>query len=143
MGDEARGAEPGKVPNSRILISLLGLILGVVASFFFTGLGARTDIQKGVAQKIPPAGQVSQASQPSPNPSSAPDTETQIKPFTWQRFWTVCLISLVICGISYQGLYFALRLYQGEHWVLILCVAFQYGYFWQSVVKGASGAIAS
>jgi uncharacterized membrane protein YbhN (UPF0104 family) len=141
MSEAVGGAEPSKVPTSRIVISLFGLILGVAASFFFTGLGARTDIQKGAAKNPPAVSQVGQASQPAGSASRAPDPDPQIKPFTWQRFGTVCLISLVICGISYQGLYFALRLYQGEHAVLIFFVAFQYGYFWQSVVKGATGAL--
>ena len=144
MSEAAGGAEPSKVPTSRIVISLFGLILGVSASFFFTGLGSRTDIQKGAAKNPPAVSQVDQSlerAERAGSPSSAPDPDPQIKPFTWQRFGTVCLISLVICGISYQGLYFALRLYQGEHPVLIFFVAFQYGYFWQSVVKGATGAL--
>jgi hypothetical protein len=141
MSDAVGRAEPSKVPTSRIVISLFGLILGVAASFFFTGLGAKADIQKSVAKNTQVVSQVDEASQPSGTPSRAADPDPQIKPFTWQRFGTVCLISLVICGISYQGLYFALRLYQGEHPVLIFFVAFQYGYFWQSVVKGATGAL--
>jgi hypothetical protein len=47
------------------------------------------------------------------------------------------LIALVICGLTYQGLYFSLRLYEGQPALLVWFAAFQYGYFWQSVVEGA------
>jgi hypothetical protein len=63
--------------------------------------------------------------------------------FSLRRLLTVGLIALVICGITYQGLYFSLRLYQNEPAFLIIFVSFQYGFFWQSVVKGAAAVLSS
>jgi hypothetical protein len=133
------GDEGDKVPTGRILISIAGLIIGIVASFFITLAGAATDVQKGGPASPPAVTQantVSQVGQTTPNAGAG--SEPQLKPFTWSRFGTVCLISLVICGLTYQGLYFSLRLYAKQPGFLILFVAFQYGYFWQSALKGAS-----
>ena len=75
-------------------------------------------------------------------PNASAGVDQQLKSFTWSRFWTVFLISLAICGLTYQGLYFSLRLYANQPPFLILFVAFQYGYFWQSALKGASVVVA-
>lgn len=134
--------EGDNVPTGRILISIAGLIIGIVASFFITLVGATTDVQKSGPANPAAVTQTNAA----PNggattPNLPAAAEPQLKPFTWSRFWTVCLISLAICGLTYQALYFSLRLYAKEPGFLILFVAFQYGYFWQSALKGASVAI--
>ena len=139
--DETKLPEAGKVPGSRIAISILGIILGIVASFYVTGISGSADAQKrgGDSPAVQAAaGQTESTSKPA-NPASK--IEPQVGPFTWARFWPIGLISLVVCGLSYQGLYFSLRLYQREPTFLILFVSFQYGYFWQSALKGASALL--
>lgn len=138
LGDEEekQRAEPGKIPGSRIIVSIIGLLIGIIASFFVTGLQTYSAVkQVSSGTQI-----VSKSESPSGegNVKSATASEPQINPFTWRRFWAVFLISLVVCGLSYQGLYFSLRLYQQEPGLLILFVSFQYGYFWQSALQGAS-----
>lgn len=126
----------GKVSRPRIAISFLGIILGIVASFYVTGLRPAAESAKPAASQ---SQAVSNANQPG-TPASAPEP-TITEDFSLARLLKVGVISLVICCLSYQGLYFALRLYQNEPAFLIFFVAFQYGYFWQSVVKGAATAI--
>jgi len=138
MGDEEekKGAEPGKTSGWRIGVSILGLLIGIIASFFVTGLQTYS-----AAKQVSSGTQIiSKSESPSSegNAKSATASEPQINPFTWKRFWTVFLISLVVCGLSYQALYFSLRLYQREPGLLILFISFQYGYFWQSALQGAS-----
>ncbi len=146
MGYEAtpeKAADPGKVPTSRILLSILGLIAGIVASFYITGLEPppkQQQLSAGTAQHESGGKQQAQAASQPPAPTVKKDIK--VKPFSRKEFWTIGLISLAICGLTYQGLYFSLRLYQKEPSFLILFVAFQYGYFWQSAVKGASVVLA-
>lgn len=131
MGDQAAPPPPpapGTVPTGRIVLSLIGLLLGIIASFFVTGLGVQTQAKgssAGTTQQMP----VTATQAP------APQQQPEVHAFTPRRFLTVCLIALVICGLTYQGLYFSLRLYEGQPTFLILFVSFQYGYFWQSVVS--------
>jgi hypothetical protein len=139
MGDEkVKAAQADTIPTSRIVVSIIGLLIGIVASFFITGLEAYTTAKQissntqVVSKSTAPVGEATGSSAPS---------GPQINPFTWKRFWTACLISLVVCGLSYQALYFSLRLYQQEPGLLILFVSFQYGYFWQSALKGASAVL--
>jgi len=135
MGGKKRAPE-GAVSGARIAISFLGIILGIVASFYVTGLRAAGK------PSTPAVSQAQGASTPNHPGTSASSPEPSITgDFSPGRLLKVGLISLVICGISYQGLYFALRLYQNEPAFLIVFVAFQYGYFWQSVVKGVAAAV--
>jgi hypothetical protein len=124
-------AAPGTVSGARIALSFMGIILGIIASFYVTGLRPATEPGSQPAvqsqQEKPP----SRAVQEAPQPGVTTD-------FSLRRLMTVGLIALVICGITYQGLYFSLRLYQHEPAFLLIFVSFQYGYFWQSVVKGAA-----
>lgn len=139
-GDEGkprRMAGPGKVSGSRIAFSLLGVVLGIVASFYVTGL------QPPVKSDGTPAVQSQQGSTPTTGISQPTPEPRLTGDFSLRRLLTVGLISLVICGISYQGLYFSLRLYQHEPAWLIVFVSFQYGYFWQSVIKGGAAVLAS
>jgi hypothetical protein len=141
--DRMSGDEAEKVPTGRILTSIAGLVIGIVASFFITMAGATTDIQKGGPANLPAVTQTNPAPQAGGSmPNASAGVDQQLKSFTWSRFWTVFLISLAICGLTYQGLYFSLRLYANQPPFLILFVAFQYGYFWQSALKGASVVVA-
>lgn len=132
MGAEEEPLPPGKVPTSRVILSLVGMLLGIIASFFVIGLVQEKASNVDATQQTS-AAQAGQSSAPVPS-----DVGKHLTPFTWQRFWIISLISLVVCGLSYQGLYFSLRLYEGQPAFLILFVAFQYGYFWQSAVNGAN-----
>jgi hypothetical protein len=129
-------AEPGKISGSRIALSFLGIILGIIASFYVTGL--RPTAESG----SPPAAQSRQERTAAGTPQDTPQPSVT-SDFSLRRLLIVGLISLVICGITYQGLYFSLRLYQNEPTFLIIFVSFQYGYFWQSVVKGAAAVLSS
>jgi hypothetical protein len=137
-------AEVGKVSGSRVAISFAGIILGIIASFYVTGLRPTIEPSSPPTALHQTERTVTQTgaspATPQPEPASQPTITTD---FSWRRFLIVCLISLVICGITYQGLYFSLRLYQQEPTFLILFVSFQYGYFWQSVVKGAATTVAT
>lgn len=131
-------AAPGEVSPSRIGLSLLGIVLGIVASFYVTGLQPPAKSGGGT-----PAVQSQQGSAPTTGTPQPPSEPRVTDDFSLRRLLTVGLISLVICGISYQGLYFSLRLYQNEPAWLIVFVSFQYGYFWQSVIKGGAAVLAS
>ncbi|MDT4897401.1 MAG: hypothetical protein QOH25_2478 [Acidobacteriota bacterium] len=147
LGAPTTRAAANGISGSRIAISLLGIILGIVASFYVTGLRPAAETGSSSAGQSQQGSTTTQPSTPTPSPqptvSPIPTSQPAVATdFSWNRFWKFGLISLVICGITYQGLYSSLRLYQNEPAFLILFVAFQYGYFWQSVVKGAA-AIAS
>jgi hypothetical protein len=129
-------AEPGKVSKSRIALSFLGIILGIVASFYVTGLRPAT------TPGTSPTGQSQQERTAAGTPQDAQQPSIT-NDFSVRRLLTVGLISLVICGLTYQQLYLSLRLYKHEPAFLIIFVSFQYGYLWQSVVKGAATAISS
>ena len=128
--------QPGEVSPSRLGFSFLGLFLGIVASFYVTGLEPSTPGENRAATEYAAV----EAAGPTPGVSATGKTPPQprvVSDFSWQRMKTVGLISLVICGLTFQGLYFSLRLYQNEPPWLILFISFQYGYFWQSLVEGA------
>ena len=129
-----KGAAPGKISGARIAFSFIGIILGIILSFFITGLAAGST---GKPATQPPADVTSRPASPTASPETPkPSIEPKVSDdLSWRRFLKVGLISLVICGLSYQGLYNSLRLYQNEPAWLILIIAFQYGYFWQSIVK--------
>src|SRR4051812_31660030 len=127
-------AQPGKVSPHRIALSLVGIILGIVASFFVTGI-------RPASSPSDPSSNRSTATSSSEEISHSvgSSTERPAQPviqgdWSMKRFLQVGLISLVVCGLTYQGLYFSLRLYQHEPAWLLLFVSFQYGYFWQSAV---------
>lgn len=133
-----RGA-PGRISGPRIAFSFVGILLGIVASFYVSGLQL-------VKASNPPsdASQASQVMNQSANPSASMISSSQTSPaprlasdFSLRRFLKIVLISAVICLLTYQGLYFSLRVYQNEPAWLIIVVSFQYGYFWQSVVNSA------
>lgn len=142
MGGEGTPV-PGEVSAKRIGISLVGIVLGISVSFFVTGLRpapkpSPITVHEAKQGKAAEQNGVAQGST-SVGDNSQPRVDFD---FSWKRFGVIGLISLVICGISYQGLYYSLRLYQNEPALLILFVSFQYGYFWQSAIKGGAIAVA-
>lgn len=132
MADSGTGAPPGQVPVRRVVLSIVGLLVGVVLSFVVTGIRPAT----GTPPTPVPTTTGDAASTPATD-----SREPVVIDLSWNRFVRVFLISLVICGLTYQQLYFSLKLYQGEPTFLILFVSFQYGYFWQSIVQGASSLV--
>jgi hypothetical protein len=124
------GAKPGEVPTKRVIISIFGLFVGIFASFFVTGI----HVESGQALSAPQAVESETGATPSPE---AP----RLAPISRRLLWQTVLISLVICGLTYQQLYFSLKLYEGEPTFLIFFISFQYGYFWQSVIKGATAIL--
>lgn len=140
MGGRTRGIA-GKVSGARIVLSFVGIILGIVTSFYVTGLrlaGGPAKPAVNQSQAVITTNQSVSAAQSPKAAMSSPEPKVT-DDFSLRRLLRVGLISLVICGISYQGLYFSLRLYQNEPAWLIIFVAFQYGYFWQSLVKVVAG----
>lgn len=134
----------GQIPARRIILSIAGLIAGIFISFLITGIEKST----APAENLD-ASMIVQTSLPAGNQTPVKAGEIQQKQdetkpevtFTWpglKKALTLLIISLVICGVSYQGLYSSLKLYVNEPAILVLFVAFQYGFFWQSVVKGVS-----
>ncbi len=135
LGGELPPVPPGKISAPRIVLSLLGVILGIVASFYVTGLRPG-DSSEAEAGGQPPA--VSTSSPPaSPTITPRAPEPRVAEDLSLGRLLRVGLIALVACLLTYQGLYFSLKLYQNEPALLILFISFQYGYFWQSLVKGA------
>ena len=127
-----KGEAPGTVPTGRIILSILGLLLGIAASFIVTGI--KPAPHPTPVSQTANSGDASAKAIAATEPSVSPQIEFD---FSWRRVWTIGLIALVICGLTYQGLYFSLRLYEGQPALLVGFAAFQYGYFWQSVVEGA------
>jgi hypothetical protein len=126
-----KGAPPGQLSTVRIVISIVGLLFGIFLSFIVTGLDAHP---KAPAQQSQVTASAT-SSQDTPRPQLTLD-------LSWQRLLSVGLITLVICCLTYQGLYFSLRLYENEPAFLLFFIAFQYGYFWQSAVEGARVVLA-
>ena len=128
MGED----QPEKVSGSRIAISLIGLLLGIFLSFFFTGFSKQSAVpssNKTTTEQTSSPGNVVNV-----NKTAEPD----IVFISWNKLWKYALISFVICGLTFQGLYQNLKLYLKEPVLLTLFVAFQYGFFWQSVVNGGA-----
>ena len=129
-GRKGKLPEPGKVPPLRVAVSFAGIIVGIVASFYITGLKPLSPPADAV-----PSAQVNATDQ-AKLPASGPPSNPQIATDPSRPFWKVFVISLVICALTYPGLYFTLHLYSNQAVFLVLLVSFQYGYFWQSAVEG-------
>jgi hypothetical protein len=128
-----RRAGPGKVSGGRIALSLVGIMLGIVASFYVSGIRVQSSSHPPTEQRQTAANRSLAAA--GSDVSGTDSGVTIIEDLSLRRLIRVGLISLVICAVTYQALYFSLKLYQHEPALLILFVSFQYGYFWQSVVK--------
>jgi hypothetical protein len=128
LGASDQAPPAGNISPIRIVLSIVGLLLGITASFVVTGIRPAT--------VNPPAVQAT-APGPGDNAASTNATPKVEVDLSWARVRSLGLIALVICGLTYQSLYFSLRLYDQQPGFLILFVSFQYGYFWQSIVDGA------
>lgn len=142
LGDEktrSREAKPGKVSPRRIVFSLLGLILGIIASFLVTGIEPSVTSDPTAIQKTDNTENVTHSNDTQNKNSSEKKLQPKVKlNISWDEFLMIGIFSLVICGLTYQQLFFSIKLYNNEPAFLILFVSFQYGYFWQSVIKGGS-----
>lgn len=110
-----------EVSTSRITISFIGILLGIFVSFVVTGL-EKVSSDSETAQQI--------------STETHPDIKVKFPPM--EDLASIGLVSLVICILSYQGLYAGLKMYRNEPWLLVFCFSFQYGFFWHSVIKGGS-----
>ncbi len=138
-----RKSTPGKVSAQRIIFSLLGVILGIITSFLVTGLDSSVNSELAAIQKINNTDNVTQ----NIDMQNKNSNEKKLQPkvnlnISWNEFLVIGILSLVICGLTYQQLYFSIKLYNNEAAFLILFVSFQYGFFWQSVIKGGSKILA-
>jgi hypothetical protein len=126
--------ESGQIPTRRIVLSLVGLILGIFFSFLITGING---IKSSPVQKSGSSISKSELIQ------SANETSSKVKisfPET-KELVSIGLITFVICMITYQGLYSSLKLYENEPAFLVIFISFQYGFFWQSLVKGGAALL--
>lgn len=124
----------GQISTRRIVLSFVGLLAGIFLSFLISGI-----------EKIPAQANTQGESITAPVENSRV-VDTQRKEgepsevtISWpglKEAVSLFIITLVICMLSYQSLYASLKLYSNEPTFLVLFVAFQYGFFWQSVVKG-------
>ena len=122
-----KAAEPGKVPPLRVALSFAGIVAGIVASFYVTGLKLNASTPTAPSAQIATPGVNASATPPQANPQIETDT---------RPFWKIFVIALVICFLTYPGLYFTLHLYANQALFLVFLISFQYGYFWQSAVEG-------
>lgn len=132
MSGESKNVDPtSQISLRRIILSLAGLLLGIFFSFLITGIEKTTvpGNNQGTA-----SGTMTEQFQTSTSPHLKP----QLVLPGLKDLFPLIIISLVICGLSYQGLYASLKLYNNEPAFLVLFVAFQYGFFWESVVRGVS-----
>ena len=111
--DENLPTPPSKISGARIAFSLIGLLLGIFLSFVIVGI----------------------------NSSTGTTVAPGFKTVHWEDLWKFGLITLVICGLTYQGLYLSLKLYVNEPAFLTIFIAFQYGFFWQAVIHGSASLI--
>ena len=128
-----REKEP--IPTRRILLSLAGLIFGIFFSFLIAGIGG---IKASPTQK---AGSEISKTQEVMQTGIETSAKVKISFPEAKELLTIGLITFVICMITYQGLYSSLKLYQNEPAFLVLFISFQYGFFWQSLVKGGAALL--
>jgi hypothetical protein len=114
---------------------LAGLILGIFFSFLITGISG---IKASPTQK--PGSEISK-SQEMTQPGIDTSPKVKISFPETKELLSIGLITFVICMITYQGLYSSLKLYQNEPAFLVLFISFQYGFFWQSLVKGGAALL--
>jgi len=125
----------GPIPTRRILLSLAGLISGIFFSFLIAGIGG---IKASPTQK---AGSEISKTQEVIQPLIDTSSKVRITFPEAKELLSIGLITFVICMITYQGLYSSLKLYQNEPAFLVLFISFQYGFFWQSLVKGGAALL--
>ena len=126
--------EAGQVPTRRIVLSLVGLILGIFFSFLITGInGIKTSPEQKAGSGINKREVI--------QPGNETSSKIKISFPETKELVSIGLITFVICMITYQGLYSSLKLYENEPAFLVIFISFQYGFFWQSLVKGGAALI--
>mgnify|MGYP001075941163 CR=1 FL=1 len=118
-----------KVSTRRILLSLVGILLGISLSFIVTGIEP-VDVPQDNTEQVENNAQNSNVN----------SDDIKVNFPDWNELINIGIISLVICLLTYQALYFSLKLYNNEPAFLIIFISFQYGFFWQAVIK-TSGSI--
>jgi ABC-type antimicrobial peptide transport system permease subunit len=125
---------PGRISTRRIILSLAGLILGIFFSFLITGItGTPTTTQTSHSE--------TSTSQSAVQPTTGKSDNVRISFPNAKELLSLGLITFVICMITYQGLYSSLKLYENEPAFLVVFVSFQYGFFWQSLVRGGAALL--
>ncbi|HVU96886.1 MAG TPA: hypothetical protein VHE34_16770 [Puia sp.] len=123
---------------ARIVLSLVGILLGIFLSFVVIGIDAQSTartIQESKKDTVAVSGAKNSAdSTHAIAKSDSPADRFKIMTFTWAYFVKIAIISFVLCMLTYPMLYQSLRLYVNEPAFLTLFVAFQYGFLWQSVI---------
>jgi len=149
IDSEKSGDSSVQISGRRIVLSFIGLILGIFFSFLITGIEKTTAQENGQETTKRITTEQSQAS-PEKTQSDTGQPQTKIEKSQSEpslhlpglnELFPLIVITLVICMLSYQGLYSSLKLYDNEPAFLLLFVAFQYGFFWESVVKGVGTII--
>lgn len=132
-GSRKKLGEPGKISGVRLTLASLGLLLGIVVSFYVIGLETSS-------RAVPAVSAVSQqtAGADRPGAAPAPSPRPRVVNIPRKDLSKVFVIAAVVCMLTFQGLYKKLGLYQNEPAWLVLFVAFEYGYFWQSVIRGGA-----
>ena len=127
-------SETGQVTTRRITLSMAGLILGIFFSFLITGIN---EIKTPTTQNLTPETLKNQiASQ-----STSAKSEIKISFPDAKKLLSFGLITIVIFMLTYPALYSSLKLSGNEPAFLVVFVSFQYGFFWQSVVKEGAALI--
>jgi hypothetical protein len=135
-GPRKKLGKPGEISATRLALAFPGLLLGIFFSFYVIGLET--------ASKAAPVNAASQQTARADSPGAAPAATPAPAPrprlvnIPRKDLPTILVITAVVCMVTFQGLYKKLGLYQNEPAWLVLFVAFEYGYFWQSVIRGGA-----
>ena len=108
-------APPGETSARRLFLAWFGLVLGVLASFLVTDLVGQAEV--------------------------GGDPSVRLELLAAGQLLTTTIVTLVVCMLSFPGLYQSLRLYRHEPALLLIFVAFQYGFFWQAALQGVSAVV--
>jgi hypothetical protein len=128
LGDgDGEDPELGPQPGLRKAASFVAIFLGVLVSFFITGLPSKKSAQD---QASAPPAQVQPA-----DPQAGTGIQVQKPALPALKLG---LVALVITLLSYPAFYFNLKLYSKTPVLIVFCVAFQNGYFWHALIYGVA-----
>lgn len=127
-------SQPGQISGLRISLALIGLLIGIVASFYVSGLNRSNSALPAAQQPSSVAGAPAVA-----DSLLSPQSPPGVSPITWAEFPKILILSLVICALTFPALYLGLRPYEHERAFLVLFLGFQYGFFWQSTIHAVVG----
>lgn len=136
-GSHKKLGKPGEISWKRIALAFLGLLLGIFFSFYVTGLEPSSRAAPAVNAA---SQQTARADSPGAAPAATPTPAPRPRLVNIPRkdLPTILGITAVVCMLTFQGLYRKLGLYQNEPALLVFFVAFEYGYFWQSIIRGGA-----